>query len=96
MRSAAPTPASTADEIAQLRAEVRVLGAIIANMAAHQASTAPLPGEHLGAWTIRLLGFAEAATRGQRPALAARTSLAVERMVQWAENYLKPLLRPQG
>lgn len=86
-------PPSAAEEIAQLRAEIRVLQAVVANMAASQSTLFPDPADHLAQWGMRAMGFAHGTSRECPPGhVSQRTSTAVVAMVGWAEGYLRALI----
>jgi hypothetical protein len=90
-KPASRRPLPAADEVAQIRAEMMVLQAAVADLAAELARRGGPAGETwLGGFCVLLLGYADAAGRGLGPgSVAPRTSAAVERMVTWAEGWFR-------
>ena len=83
-------------EVAQLHAQLAITNAAIADLAASVALRSPNPEAFLGAWSARLLGNCHAAGHGLGEASGApRTTRAIERMVGWAESFLRDRRGPE-
>lgn len=84
-------------ELEEARADIKVLQAALAILAAEGAGAAPCTRGALGAFAVRVLGFAESAGKGMgRYGRPAEVSRAAERMVSWAENYLPQKIKRAG
>ena len=75
-------------ELAQLRSEVSVLRAAVAYLSAEVARNGDAPADDMGAFVIRMLGYAEAASKHLGKA-ASRTMRATDEMLRWAEMLLQ-------
>lgn len=80
-----PTLESLDREVRELRAELAITQTAIADLAASHACTKPDPDLFMAQWTGRVMGLAHAAAEGVRQ---TRVLPGIERMVQWAEEYL--------
>jgi hypothetical protein len=77
--------------VGELRADLLVLQAALASLAAEVALRAEEPETALGALNAKVLGFAEAAARGLPPGTGRPEAVTASaaRFADWAEGFLR-------